>query len=127
MKLSRIDLIYLKPGQILNILPVDGTYYEWQGTESLTKVAEVFGVDPESIVNFPGNHLDPDTIGDLEQSEYSSRHLVDRPGRETRIHFVDSTGTTGEVRPIGSCLGTRGMQRDQLCSGRLWQLRLPHH
>jgi murein DD-endopeptidase MepM/ murein hydrolase activator NlpD len=55
----------IKPGQELNILPVDGTYYEWQGTESLTKVAEVFGVDAESIVNFPGNHLDPDTIGDM--------------------------------------------------------------
>jgi len=56
---------YLKTGQELNILPVDGTYYEWQGVENLTKVAEVFGVDAESIVNFPGNHLDPDTIGDL--------------------------------------------------------------
>lgn len=56
---------YLKLGQELNILPVDGTYYEWQGVENLTKVAERFGVDAESIINFPGNHLDPDAIGDL--------------------------------------------------------------
>jgi murein DD-endopeptidase MepM/ murein hydrolase activator NlpD len=55
----------IKPGQQLNILPVDGTYYEWQGTESLTKVAQVFGVEAEAIVNYPGNHLEPDTIGDL--------------------------------------------------------------
>jgi murein DD-endopeptidase MepM/ murein hydrolase activator NlpD len=55
----------LKPGQVLNILPVDGTYYQWQGSESLTKVAQVFGVDPQDVVSYPGNHLDPDTIGDL--------------------------------------------------------------
>lgn len=55
----------LKPGQQLNILPVDGTYYQWQGSESLTKVAQVFGVDPETVINYPGNHLDPETIGDL--------------------------------------------------------------
>ena len=55
----------LQPGQQLNILPVDGTYYKWQGSESLTKVAQVFGVDPEVVISYPGNHLDPDTIGDL--------------------------------------------------------------
>jgi murein DD-endopeptidase MepM/ murein hydrolase activator NlpD len=55
----------LKPGQQLNILPVDGTYYQWQGSESLTKVSQVFGVDPELVINYPGNHFDPDTIGDL--------------------------------------------------------------
>jgi len=54
----------LRPGQVLNILPVDGTYYEWLGTENLNKVAEFFGVDAEAIVNYPGNHLDPETIGD---------------------------------------------------------------
>jgi murein DD-endopeptidase MepM/ murein hydrolase activator NlpD len=55
----------LKPGQQLNILPVDGTYYQWQGSESLSKVSQVFGVDPETVIAYPGNHLDPDTIGDL--------------------------------------------------------------
>jgi murein DD-endopeptidase MepM/ murein hydrolase activator NlpD len=55
----------IKPGQELNILPVDGTYYEWQGSENLSKVAEVFGVDPEAIINLTGNHLDVETIGDL--------------------------------------------------------------
>jgi LysM repeat protein len=58
---------FLKPGQQLNILPVDGTYYQWQGSENLIKVSQVFGVDPEAIILFPGNHLDSDTIGDLSQ------------------------------------------------------------
>ncbi len=70
----------LKPGQKLNILPVDGTYYEWQGTESLTKVAGVFGVDAESIVNFPGNHLDPDTIGDLSHPNIAAGTWLIVPG-----------------------------------------------
>jgi hypothetical protein len=55
----------LKPGQELNILPVDGAYYEWLGVENLNKVAETLGADAETIINFPGNHLDSDTIGDL--------------------------------------------------------------
>jgi murein DD-endopeptidase MepM/ murein hydrolase activator NlpD len=70
----------LKEGQILNILPVDGTYYEWQGTESLTKVAEVFGIDPESIINFPGNHLDPETIGDLSNPNIKAGTWLIAPG-----------------------------------------------
>ena len=70
----------LKAGQKLNILPVDGTYYEWQGTESLTKVAEVFGVDTESIINYPGNHLDPDTIGDLSHPNIPAGTWLIVPG-----------------------------------------------
>jgi murein DD-endopeptidase MepM/ murein hydrolase activator NlpD len=56
---------FLKPGQQLNILPIDGTYYQWQGSENLAKVSQVFGIDPEVVINYPGNHLDPDAIGDL--------------------------------------------------------------
>lgn len=54
----------LRPGQELNILPVDGTYYKWSAGDGLNRVAEFFGVKPEDIVNFPGNGLDPNTIGD---------------------------------------------------------------
>ena len=31
---------FIKPGEVLNILPVDGTYYQWQGSETLTGVAK---------------------------------------------------------------------------------------
>jgi len=54
----------IQPDQVLNILPIDGTYYEWQGVEDLTQVATTLGSDVEAIINLPGNHLDPDTIGD---------------------------------------------------------------
>jgi murein DD-endopeptidase MepM/ murein hydrolase activator NlpD len=70
----------LKAGQKLNIMPIDGTYYEWQGTESLSKVAEVFGVDTDSIINYPGNHLDPDTIGDLSHPNIPAGTWLIVPG-----------------------------------------------
>lgn len=54
----------LRPRQALNILPVNGTYYEWQAGDGLNGVAKFFGVTPEDIINFPGNYLDPAAIGD---------------------------------------------------------------
>jgi murein DD-endopeptidase MepM/ murein hydrolase activator NlpD len=54
----------LRPGQKLNILPLDGTYYRWNAGDGLNGVAKFFGVTPEVIVNFSGNSLDPETVGD---------------------------------------------------------------
>ena len=70
----------IKPGQVLNILPVDGTYYHWQGNESLTTVATFFGVDTEAIINSPANHLDPDTIGDLNSPNITAGTWLVVPG-----------------------------------------------
>lgn len=55
----------LKPGQELNILPVNGVYYDWHAGDGLNGVASYFGVTPEDIVNYEGNHLSMDTIGDF--------------------------------------------------------------
>lgn len=49
----------LKPDQVLNILPVDGTYYQWHEGDTLDGVATFFGVEPEAIVDWPGNDLNP--------------------------------------------------------------------
>jgi len=54
----------LRPGQELNILPEDGTYYQWQAGDGLNGVSKFFGVTPDVIINYPGNHLNPDEIGD---------------------------------------------------------------
>jgi murein DD-endopeptidase MepM/ murein hydrolase activator NlpD len=54
----------LRPGQVLNILPVDGAYHRWSAGDGLNGVARFFSVTPEVIINFPGNHLDAATIGD---------------------------------------------------------------
>ena len=47
----------LKPGQELNILPVDGTYYEWQNEDELDQIAAFFGVEPGQIIEWPGNQI----------------------------------------------------------------------
>lgn len=57
----------LRPGQKLNILPVDGVYHQWSAGEGLNGVAKFYGVTAEDIINFPGNHLDANTIGDLDK------------------------------------------------------------
>ena len=49
----------LKPGQELNILPVDGGYYEWQDGDLLAMVANRFHVEAQDIVDWVGNDLDP--------------------------------------------------------------------
>jgi murein DD-endopeptidase MepM/ murein hydrolase activator NlpD len=52
----------LMPDQVLNILPVDGTYYQWQAEDTFNAVASLFKVKPEDILNYPGNHIDLTTI-----------------------------------------------------------------
>jgi hypothetical protein len=48
----------LRPDQVLNILPVNGTYYQWSEGDSLTKVADFFEVDAQKILEYPGNRFD---------------------------------------------------------------------
>lgn len=55
----------LRPGQVLNILPTNGVLYKWNAGDGLNGVAKFFGVKPEDIVNFPGNHLSVATVGDF--------------------------------------------------------------
>lgn len=50
----------LKPGQDLNILPVDGTFYVWKEGDGLIGVADFFGVSPQDILDWPGNQLPQD-------------------------------------------------------------------
>lgn len=63
----------LLAGLEINILPVDGVYYEWHDGDGLNGVSDVFGVTPEDIIDFPANGLSRETIGD-----YSNPNI--RPG-----------------------------------------------
>jgi LysM repeat protein len=64
------DPHFIVPGQTLNILPVDGVYHQWSAGEGLNGVAAFYGVTPEDIINWPGNNLDADEIGD-----YANPHI----------------------------------------------------
>ena len=49
----------LRPGQDLVILPIDGTYYQWQEKDQLESVAGSFDAEPGAILEWPGNKIDP--------------------------------------------------------------------
>lgn len=48
----------LKTGQEIIILPVNGTYYEWHENDELSQIASFFKVDPQEIIEYPGNRFD---------------------------------------------------------------------
>lgn len=74
------DPHFILPGQTLNILPVDGVYHQWSAGEGLNGVASVYGVTPEDIINWPGNELDPDTIGDYANPRIPPDKMLVIPG-----------------------------------------------
>lgn len=75
------DAHNLFPGQELNILPVDGIYHPWSAGENLRKVAEFYGVDPLTILEYPGNKLDVYTFDiDNPALEPGARLII--PGGE---------------------------------------------
>jgi hypothetical protein len=74
----------LAPDQELNLLPVDGTYYEWKQGDNLGAIADFFKVTAQDIINYPGNHFDlteTDTSG--EQIEPGTWLIV--PGGKRAI------------------------------------------
>lgn len=74
------DPHFILPGQTLNILPVDGVYHMWSAGEGLNGVASFYGVSPEDIVNWPGNGLDPDEIGDYANPKIPPDTMLVIPG-----------------------------------------------
>jgi hypothetical protein len=100
----------LATGQKLNILPVDGAYYEWQGVENLTQVATAYGSDADAIINFPGNHLDPDTIGDLSHPKIPAGTWLIIPGGKLQYSWT-APSTLVRMDPNPRMWGSGG------CSG----------
>lgn len=102
----RDDPHRLSPGQELNILPVDGTYYEWQSGDGLNGVARGLNVTPEDIINYPGNNLDPVTIGDYSNPNIQpGTWLIVPGGRREFISWSAPIGVTRENPGIARQLG----------------------
>jgi hypothetical protein len=70
----------LTVGLELNILPVDGVYHMWSEGEGLNGVSSFYGVDPDVIVNYSGNHLDPETVGDYANPNIAPGTMLVVPG-----------------------------------------------
>jgi murein DD-endopeptidase MepM/ murein hydrolase activator NlpD len=96
----------LQPGQELNILPVDGTYHQWQQGEGLNGIATYYGVKPEDIINYPANKLDPATIGDLTNPNIAvGTWLVIPGGHREFISWSAPLGVTRENPASARVLG----------------------
>jgi hypothetical protein len=71
---------FLKPDMTLNILPANGTYYQWTAADGLNGVSEYFKVTPEDIINWPGNQMDAGTIGDYAHPNIEAGKWLFVPG-----------------------------------------------
>ncbi len=70
----------LSIGVELNILPVDGVYHKWSEGEGLNGVSSFYGVTPDTIINYPGNNLDPDAVGDFANPRIEPGTMLVVPG-----------------------------------------------
>jgi len=111
------DTLYDDPhlliiGTVLNILPTDGVYYKWHAGDRLTKVAKYYGVTPEDIINWPGNHLSAETIGDYDAPNIAAGTWLVVPGG-TREFISWSVPQISRANPAtatilgpGACTGS---------------------
>lgn len=51
---------WLSVGQELTILPVNGVYHQVGGGDTIEKIAATYKANPQAVINFPLNQLDPD-------------------------------------------------------------------
>jgi murein DD-endopeptidase MepM/ murein hydrolase activator NlpD len=72
----------LQPGQVLNILPLDGLLYEWHAGDGLNGVATFFEVSPEAIIDWPSNNLEREKLGDLTHPAIEPGTKLFIPGGE---------------------------------------------
>jgi len=68
------------PGQVLNIYPTDGTTYRWQEGDGLNGVATGLHITPADIIEWPGNSLSYETIGDYASPNIEVGTLIFAPG-----------------------------------------------
>jgi hypothetical protein len=96
----------LRPGQKLNILPVNGTYYQWQPGDGLNGVAKFFSVKPEDIISYPANDLSPETIGDYSNPNIKvGTWLIVPGGKRQFISWSAPIGVTRTNPGIARVLG----------------------
>ncbi len=86
----------LKAGQELNILPVDGVYWEWLGGLTFGSWAEFHGVTAADIIEFPGNNIDAETVGDYNNANIETGTWLIIPGGKRE--FVSWSAPLGVTR-----------------------------
>jgi len=77
----------LQVGQVINIMPVNGTYHKWSAGEDLTKVAEFYGVDVMEIIGWAGNPFDLYTTDLANPGIEPGTMLIIPSGRREMIDY----------------------------------------
>jgi hypothetical protein len=95
----------LTPGQELNIMPENGTYHRWSEGEGLNGVARGYDVTPETIINWPGNHLDAATLGDWSNPNIEAGAMLFVPGGERAFVTWSAPRITRDNPGVASILG----------------------
>jgi hypothetical protein len=99
----------LRVGIELFILPVDGVYHQWSAGEGLNGVASFYGVEPETIINYPGNSLDPAQVGDFSNPNIEPGTMLVVPeGQRPTVAWVvprDNPASGSSYLGPGACSG----------------------
>lgn len=96
----------LRPGQELNILPVDGVYWQWLGGLSFGAWAEFYGVTAADIIEYPGNNIDAKSIGDYENANIPvETWLIIPNGKRDFVSWSAPLGVTRENPASARVLG----------------------
>lgn len=94
----------LIPGMELNILPIEGAYHRWSAGEGLNGVANFYSVTAEDIINYSGNNLSLDAIGDLSNPNIKPGMMLIIPnGYATFVSLIPNI--TRKNVAVGSAIG----------------------
>lgn len=99
------DVLYLQPGQELDIPPVDGVVYEWHEGDGLNGVAEFFKVKPEDIIDWPGNNLTVEGVGDFADPNIEPGTMVFVPGGKGQFITWTMPGITRDNPAAAKTVG----------------------
>jgi murein DD-endopeptidase MepM/ murein hydrolase activator NlpD len=95
----------LRPGQVLNILPVDGVLYEWHEGDGLNGVSKYYGVTPDVIIDWPSNNLSKDTIGDYAMPNIEPGTMIFVPGGKAEFITWSMPTITRDNPAVAKTLG----------------------
>lgn len=106
----------LVAGQKLQILPVDGVYWEWLGGISFGAWADYFQVKPEDIINYPANHIDAAAIKDPANADIKPGVWLVIPGAKYSYHqpgavplgITRTNPASAQVGGAGACPAITG-------------------
>jgi len=100
------------PGQTLDIPPVDGVVQYWIEGDGLTAVSTFFDLTPEDIINWPGNNLSMETIGNLALPNIEPGARIFAPGGSrpfqdwTTLLFTRDETAESQIWGEGKCAPT---------------------